>query len=204
MPTSRVYAYKVKGGKIVPAGDQVSAERARTRCNTSRGRDRGSRSAPRTCRRGGRAAPIYRRSDGSPDRPFLGADRHGLTLGSDLRARRARVHPGVRRAAADQLRPLRGLHARHLRRAVRDRVAWASSRRPPGSAGAHCSSASCCVSVSALVALLLGASPTVPARAHCAPLIDRSRATAPRFALAALISAIAQPSRGPSPGALAP
>ena len=39
----------------------------------------------------------------------------GLTLGADLRAGRARLHDGLRRAAADQLRPLRGLHVRDLR-----------------------------------------------------------------------------------------
>ena len=40
----------------------------------------------------------------------------GLVARLHLRARRARLHAGLRRAAADQLRPLRGLHVRHASR----------------------------------------------------------------------------------------
>ena len=42
----------------------------------------------------------------------------GLALGADLRPDRPRLHDGLRRPAADQLRALRSLHVRHLRRAV--------------------------------------------------------------------------------------
>ena len=43
---------------------------------------------------------------------------HRAGARSDLRADRARLHDGVRRPAADQLRPLRGLHVRDLRRGL--------------------------------------------------------------------------------------
>ena len=53
----------------------------------------------------------------------------GLVLGRDLRAGGSRLHAGVRRAAADQLRPLRDLHARHVRRLLlRSTSSWASRR----------------------------------------------------------------------------
>ena len=53
----------------------------------------------------------------------------GLVVGGHLRAGGRRLHAGVRRAAADQLRALRDLHARHVRRLLRARHAsWASRR----------------------------------------------------------------------------
>ena len=55
----------------------------------------------------------------------------GLALGSIYAPRGPRLHAGLRRAAPHQLRPLRDLHARHLRHRVRRRVA----RHRPGQSG---------------------------------------------------------------------
>ena len=69
---------------------------------------------------------------------------HRPDPGRDLRPGRARLHPGLRRAAPDQLRALRGLHDRHVRRDL----VWGcfgldqNSPRPRRS-GRSCST--CCV-----------------------------------------------------------
>ena len=49
---------------------------------------------------------------------LLAVDDRRPVVGRDLRAGRRRLHPGLRRAAADQLRALRDLHARHVRRVL--------------------------------------------------------------------------------------
>ena len=113
-----VCAYKVEGGKIV--SDQARSS------STEPSPHRGAVGARRCGRPSGwlpaairahRARP--RRSWMSvPVRQLLRADRHRSDARGRLRAGRPRLHARLRRAAPDQLRPLRGLHVRHLRRAV--------------------------------------------------------------------------------------
>ena len=63
----------------------------------------------------GRQHQLQRRR---PANRLLAVDDRRTCLGRDLRAGGRRLHAGVRRAAADQLRPLRDLHARHVRRVL--------------------------------------------------------------------------------------
>ena len=58
---------------------------------------------------------------GESAKRLLAVDDRRPVVGGDLRAGRCRLHPGVRRASADQLRTLRDLHARHVRRLLRAR-----------------------------------------------------------------------------------
>ena len=115
-----VWAYKVDGRQDRPGpGDQVSTDWQPPATGSDADRGPGGatgRSRPAShlasarCR-GGRP---QRRSDGFLlIRPLLRTDHHRSDARRDLRPGRPRLHPGLRRAAADQLRPLRGLHVRH-------------------------------------------------------------------------------------------
>ena len=58
---------------------------------------------------------------GEPAKRLLAVDDRRPLVGCDLRAGGGRLHPGVRCAAADQLRAFRDLHARHVRHLLRAR-----------------------------------------------------------------------------------
>ena len=62
--------------------------------------------------------------------------RDGASPRLHLRARRARLHHGVRRDEADQLRPLRGVHGGHLGRALVYKVFGVTRRSTPWGSGA--------------------------------------------------------------------
>ena len=73
---------------------------------------------------------------------LLGSTRHRARAGGDDRARRARLHHGLRRAQAHQLRPQRGLHDGRICRPVRDHGAHrggSTSRHRLSAPSARCS-----------------------------------------------------------------
>ena len=118
-PTSTVCAYKVDGRQDRPGSARSSSTGRHRQGRSERcGRDRppiGS-TAPAT-------APLHPAAGGLGLQflfdNFFAADHHRAWRSAPIYApRRARLHAGLRRAAADQLRPLRGLHVRHLRRAL--------------------------------------------------------------------------------------
>ena len=129
----KVFAYKVEGGKfIVRRRDQVAR-------SSSFGAVGALRSDRPSCGDTGRCDPAHRTR---PRRSwmqylfdnFFALHHHGPDARRRLRARRARLHARLRRAAPDQLRPLRGVHVRHLRGACGSSCFLGGKRRQAASA----------------------------------------------------------------------
>ena len=162
-----------------PDADQVSRYAHRTGDEASCGREHApaAAAAPDACCSGTHRGLRRLLFDN-----FFSADRHRSRPGRDLRPGRPRLHARLRRAAADQLRPLRGLHVRDVRGAVGASCCSAARSGRAGSASARILRV--CLLAAAMVMSGLIA---VAARAGRLPAAA-SRRNAPQ--LIALISAI--------------
>ena len=113
----KVFAYKVEGGKI------VSDRRDQVTPTSSMGGGRSSRLRPPPVGDARSLLPPTAPGPGglgcsSSSTTSVALTDHRPHARRRLRARRPRLHPRLRRAAPHQLRPLRGVHVRHLRGAV--------------------------------------------------------------------------------------
>ena len=106
-----IFIFEVKDGEIVLRSPPTTCRSPSHQHAADRGRPRRAPSVLRP-REGATASSSTSAALGDQ---FWRQTVDGLTLGSIYALDRARLHAGLRRAAPHQLRPLRDLHARHLR-----------------------------------------------------------------------------------------